>query len=361
MPGFLFFSINVYVYLQILGMIVLKNKLILSPVIFDIFFIAYSLFCLFRNSKIKITQCIFLLSILSYVTIFSYVYLISYTHILLLFTELKPLVYTVIIYIVITTDRNVHRSERLENQASVFFVGYIISITIQYIADVNIRGMRPFVLIENNFESIFVMVLMMKYLTLRYQLNTYAIGIGSISAAMSSIFLSTFYNRKFFILKMIIFPPVAVIIVAIFLFFREIEVSAVDRLFFIYATFQDLDQRELVGLMFGNLGSIELGVNDITCDKLLFYDVLKSGLCTPVQTHLYWSRIFLNFGIFGLAIVMYLLVSIAKITHFNFLLIGAVALNGFSVAGFASGIIALTLVLFLDRKKSYVPKGIQHH
>lgn len=358
MLGFLFFSINVYVYLQILGMLILKDKLILSPVIFDISFIAYSLFCLFRNTKIKITQCIFLLSILSYITIWSYIYLISYTHITLLFTELKPLVYTLIIYIVITTDRNVHRTVRLDTQANAFFVGYIISITIQYIADVNIRGMRPFVLIENNFESIFVMVLMMKYLTMRYQLNTYAICIGSISAAISSIFLSTFYNRKFITLKIIIFPSVGVIIVATFLFFREIEVSAVDRLFFIYATFQDLDQRDLIGLMFGNLGIVELNVNDITCEKLLFYDVLKSGLCTPVQTHLYWSRIFLNFGIFGFAIVMYILMSIAKITHFNFLLIGAVTLNGFSVAGFASGIIALTLVFFLDRKKSYVPKGI---
>ena len=351
MPSFLFFSINAFVYLQILGMLVLRDKLILSPVIFDISFILYSLVNIVRNTKIRISQYILLLSLIFYISIWSFSYLLSYSHTTLLFTELKPLVYTLIIYIVISTDRNNHKSNRSKTQAITFLVGYIVSITIQYTTDVNIRGMRPFVLIENNFESIFVMVLMMRYLTIRYQLNTYAIFIGSISAAVSGLFLSAFYNRKFVIIKIIVFVSLAVIIITTFLFFREIEVSAVDRLFFIYATFQDLGQRDLVRLMFGNLGSIELNVNSITCEKLLYYDVLKSGLCTPVQTHLYWSRVLLNFGIFGFTLIMYMLMYIAKISHFNFLLIGAVTLNGFSVAGFASGIIALTLVCFLDRKK----------
>jgi hypothetical protein len=358
MSGLLFFCLNIFVFIQILGMVLLNVKLLLDPVLFDITFILYSVFRIFSKNKIGLGQCLFILTVFFYSSFWVYTYFTLYSSISLFLLELKPLIYTLLTYIFFIVERSDHNFIRSRIAPTTFLVGYFISLVIQYASDVNIRGMRPFVLIENNFESIFVMVVLVRYFAIRFQLITYAVLIGSISSAVSSFFVSAFYNKNLLIFKIIVFPLVSLVILLIYLFFRDISFAAVDRVFFIYATFQDLEQRGLMGLVFGNLGNIELNVNAHTCEKLLFYDVLKSGLCTPVLTHLYWSRIFLNFGIFGITATLYMIVKIARISHFNFLVIGAVALNGLSVSGFASGIIALTMVSFLDRRKFNVFQGI---
>ena len=123
-------------------------------------------------------------------------------------------------------------------------------------------------------------------------------------------------------------------------------------------TLFDLSQRDFFNILLGSNGLSEMKVLSAECSRLLFYDVLGSGICSPVLTHTFWTRIILNFGLLGVVLTSVIMLRMMRASHFYFLLIGIVAINGLSVSSVSSGIIALAVALFMDgRAQSYVSKN----
>lgn len=353
----IFFFLSCVSLVQVIFILLFREKLLLPPVIFDLLFLVIAIFLLGQLKSARGTD----LGVLFFGSCFVFYWLVASiaanVDLYLVLLELKPLFSLLLLFSIYCLGPNLY-VQRKSPMFKVFIALYLISIVLQYFLPMNIKGMRPFVYIENNFESVLIMVSALKVFGARFSLSAYATLIGSLSSLVSALFVGTFFNPSRVAQKIVVLGVFALLLFFLVLAFRQVNVEDVDRVFFLRMTLLDLSQRDFVQIIFGSNGVSELKVLSSECSKLLFYDVLGSGICSPVLTHTFWTRIILNFGLLGVLLSSVIMFRMMRASHFNFLLVGIVAINGLSVSSVSSGIIALTVALFMDgRAQSYVSKN----
>lgn len=342
---------------QIFFMLIFMEKLVLPPVIFDFLFLVIAIFLLGQLKSARRVDLGVLLLGLCFVFYWLIASLAANVDLYLVLLELKPLFFLLLLFSIYCLGPKLY-VQRKSSIFTIFIALYFISIVLQYFLPINIKGMRPFVYIENNFESVLIMVSALKVFGARFSLSAYATLIGSLSSLVSALFVGTFFNPSRVVQKIIVLGASAILLFFLVLAFRQVNVEDVDRVFFLKMTLLDLSQRDFVHIILGSNGVSELKVLNSECSRLLFYDVLDSGICSPVLTHTFWTRIILNFGLLGVLLSSVIMLRMMRASHFNFLLIGIVAINGLSVSSVSSGIIALAVALFMDgRSQSYVSKN----
>ncbi|MGB0391848.1 MAG: hypothetical protein ACPGD5_09770, partial [Salibacteraceae bacterium] len=259
-----------------------------------------------------------------------------------------------------------------------FFSGLLIMFSIKYLITILTTPYRPILFIENNFELLFMAILLIGSIRFSEKINYLhvvlsgfiAISSTSRSGAAIFIFLLGILFFKWEYIKLKYWWVFSLILVgvglAVMQFINRIPeggIEQIDRFRFLVVFFSEIKNWGLWEYLFGNPIITPLSIEN--CGKLSYYQSLFSfsgtGDCYSVVLHSFILRVILDHGFLGLILLFFGVYKMFKVSGFPnryiWAIIGVLFLNSISISSINSifAVFAMGLIMIVKPKEKLSP------
>ncbi|MGB0806687.1 MAG: hypothetical protein ACPGRC_08350 [Salibacteraceae bacterium] len=259
-----------------------------------------------------------------------------------------------------------------------FFSGLLIMFSIKYLITILTTPYRPILFIENNFELLFMAILLIGSIRFSEKINYLhvvlsgfiAISSTSRSGAAIFIFLLGILFFKWEYIKLKYWWVFSLILVgvglAVMQFINRIPeggIEQIDRFRFLVVFFSEIKNWGLWEYLFGNPIITPLSIEN--CGKLSYYQSLFSfsgtGDCYSVVLHSFILRVILDHGFLGLILLFFGVYKMFKVSGFPnryiWAIIGVLFLNSISISSINSifAVFAMGLIMIVKPREKLSP------
>ena len=254
----------------------------------------------------------------------------------------------------------------------------LIAFTIRYIYMFFTNIHRPTLFIENNFELLFISILMIKslmdskinyYNLLMFAIITLTSGSRSGIAIFFFILFVFFFKKEYIKLKYtwlyaLIIGGIFLAISIILKRMPEGGFASIDRLQFLFYFLDEINNWTWYKYTFGS--PVITPLSELTCERLSWYKELfsydGSNKCYSVIFHSFILRVIFDHGIVGLLLLFYSIKKMLSISGFSrraiIAILGTLLLNSLSISSLNSifAIFALMVVLIVKKNEEDIPE-----
>ncbi|EKF9699383.1 hypothetical protein ACOCGM_003407 [Vibrio cholerae] len=244
----------------------------------------------------------------------------------------------------------------------VFFIKYALW---HVFSDTN----RPALLVENNFELLFLLLISSAYISQGFKVSKFEyiviLSIFILSGSRSGImaFLTFWFifeglrYDKWIINRFLAFILLSIFVLGVFLSRMDgLSLEQIDRISFLNNFFISIKHWDILNYFFGNFTLQPL--SEESCRNLLYYKDLfsesNSNICYSVILHAYVLRTIYDFGLIGFGVIVYSLYTLLRINGLNVRtssgVILVVLMNGLSVSALNSVFSALGILFLIGGK-----------
>lgn len=238
---------------------------------------------------------------------------------------------------------------------------------------------RPILFIENNFELLFIGILMIGYMNFNEKINFWYLILFAIISFLSGsrsgmgifvfIVISAFFKKEYLKLKylwiyLLLFAGIFIGYLKFLERIPEGGIMQIDRLRFLTYFLFEIKDWGLKEYLFGM--PIITPLSDYTCEGLKYYKELYSysgnAICYSVILHSFVLRVIFDHGLLGLFFIFGILAFMLRKSGFKLRyvvsVIGVLLLNSLSISSINSifAVFALSVVMQLSTEKATIQK-----